>query len=434
MALLSALSSLSPRMTTFLLGGFVLCLLIFSIPPGSMSDSATDWSPPNRFSSQKTSPGQASFRDKLAHVLPSDRLPHARTLLPLPSEGDTGEIYAISLARRTDRRHILSQIADALDLDFTFIDATDASLPMIDVLMDRVGWQRWERVDEQPAPADEYKPADYSEDARKGMVYHAFRFEWSGEVQEALQLGANETGDMPPMYLGADYWDGLAPGAEEWARERPTKPLPEAGPTWKTSLTEASVLNNLRMTEMTRRAGIACWHSHYQAIRDMVYKDHAVGLILEDDIDIEFDIEKTLLSQWSHLPSDWDILFLGHCHSEEWRNPPILGAPRFRKTYHALCLHGYALSRKGARKLLTMLRSADYAYSRPIDHGVKDLVQMHHLVGYSAYPPLIVQRKEDTSDIVGDLPADFAKSWKAKEGDLADSTLERVRAYEKGQS
>src|SRR3984885_12698834 len=68
-----------------------------------------------------------------------------------------------------------------------------------------------------------------------------------------------------------------------------------------------------------------------------------------------------------------DIL-LGHCwSSDEWKSPSIPGASFIRPTRHTLCLHGYAVSLRGAHKILRYFRSPDYAYSRPVDHAMKDL-------------------------------------------------------------
>jgi hypothetical protein len=35
------------------------------------------------------------------------------------------------------------------------------------------------------------------------------------------------------------------------------------------------------------------------------------AIILEDDIDFEWNIEKILRKQWPALPDDWDIIYLG---------------------------------------------------------------------------------------------------------------------------
>ena len=95
-----------------------------------------------------------------------------------------------------------------------------------------------------------------------------------------------------------------------------------------------------------------------------------------------------------------------------------------RKTFHTLCSHAYALSLRGATKVLRHFRSPDYAYSRPVDHGMNDLIQMHFLNSYSFYPPVAVQTKAGISDITNTIEAD----WKKKEG-LVDSTLERIEMY-----
>jgi hypothetical protein len=99
-------------------------------------------------------------------------------------------------------------------------------------------------------------------------------------------------------------------------------------------------------------------------------------------------------------------------------------APMLRKTYHTLCNHAYAISLKGATKILRYFRSPDYAFSRPIDHGYKDLIQMHMLKSFSVYPAVAVQTKAGISDIVGGIET----VWKAKEG-LVDSTLERIELF-----
>lgn len=41
--------------------------------------------------------------------------------------------------------------------------------------------------------------------------------------------------------------------------------------------------------------------------------DEAV-VVLEDDIDMEFDLEKRLRGMWSALPKDWDIVMIGTYH------------------------------------------------------------------------------------------------------------------------
>jgi len=420
------LSTFSPRLMSYILIVGIFCLIVLTTPLG----------PPIAQARVKDPQHGLSYRAQLARLLPKDFLLHSRTLLPLQSPTDTAAIYVVSLARRQDRRKTMAEVANALDLNFTFVDATDfndaapgGGAEIVDTIMQRVGWQRWFRIDERDVDERETLPKGYDQDSSPEFVYHAFPFEWSQEVKDTE--GQEEENEVPRMYAGADFWDVSVPGSAEWAAEHPMQPLPISGPLWRTQVNSAGLLNHVRKSEPLRKAAIACWHSHVVALRDMVQKGHAAALILEDDIDIEFDIEKILAPQWSHLPADWDIVYLGHCHSQEYRNNPLQSAPRFRVTHHILCTHGYAVSRKGARKILKLLRSADYAYSKPIDHGLKDLVQQHLLKSYSAYPPLVVQRKEDISDIIGN--ATFNWSWNDVEGELVDSSVARIRAHEQKQ-
>jgi hypothetical protein len=95
-----------------------------------------------------------------------------------------------------------------------------------------------------------------------------------------------------------------------------------------------------------------------------------------------------------------------------------------RLTHHCLCNHAYVISLSGAYRILRYFRSPDYAYSRPIDHLYKDLVQMHFIKSFSVYPPVSIQTKANVSDIVGIVETD----WKKKEG-LVESTLERIASY-----
>lgn len=43
------------------------------------------------------------------------------------------------------------------------------------------------------------------------------------------------------------------------------------------------------------------------------------ALILEDDVDIEWDIETLWARIEAKLPKDWDTCLLGHCWGKEFR-------------------------------------------------------------------------------------------------------------------
>lgn len=84
-----------------------------------------------------------------------------------------------------------------------------------------------------------------------------------------------------------------------------------------------------------------------------------------------------------------------------------------------LCLHGYALSKAGAKKLLSYLSNPWVAYQTPVDTVLPFLIQHKLIQSYSVEPPLIIQNKASVSDI----QSGAGSAWR---GVLMDSTLERL--------
>jgi hypothetical protein len=67
------------------------------------------------------------------------------------------------------------------------------------------------------------------------------------------------------------------------------------------------------------------------------------------------------------------------------------------------CTHAYVLSRTGARRIVVHLRHPPFAYSRAIDQALSWLVQSRRLRAYSIVPPVVVQRKISSSDVMPGL-------------------------------
>jgi hypothetical protein len=64
------------------------------------------------------------------------------------------------------------------------------------------------------------------------------------------------------------------------------------------------------------------------------------------------------------------------------------------------CTHAYALSVSGARRLRAHLRHAPFAYSRAVDQALAWLVSSGRLNAFSIVPPVVVQRKVGSSDLM----------------------------------
>ncbi|KAL4265701.1 Glycosyltransferase family 25 protein [Pleurotus pulmonarius] len=276
--------------------------------------------------------------------------------------GIAAKLFVISLPRRTDRREQMDFLRDSLGLHWTYIDALDAEDPLVDSLLDRVRLTRL-------------------------VSSNSSVLQWPESLLE-LPVEANITnsGDLDSSPLTCALEDNIIP---PYSTETP---------------------QHLLLT----RSRIACWHSHLTAIRQIAMSaSEYPSVILEDDIDMERDIRNRLHSVWHLLPDDWDIVFLGHCWSDESHYPPLehprwqifpsqspLDWPRVHPSNAPKCTHAYALSKKGARRLWSHLSYPPFAYSRAIDQAFAWLIVSGRLQSYSIVPSLVVQRKIERSDIV----------------------------------
>ncbi|KAK7040866.1 hypothetical protein VNI00_009462 [Paramarasmius palmivorus] len=155
-------------------------------------------------------------------------------------------------------------------------------------------------------------------------------------------------------------------------------------------------LPTLRRHMILSPARVACWHSHLQTIQTILDSSFSgISIIFEDDIDMEIDIRRRLRHVWNQLPDDWDIVFLGHCWSNETRYDALgSGSGTFlHPSYAPQCTHAYALSPLGARRLHDHLTYPPFAYSRAIDQAYAWLVKSGRLKSFSIVPGVVIQRR-----------------------------------------
>ncbi|KAF8509519.1 hypothetical protein BU17DRAFT_24977, partial [Hysterangium stoloniferum] len=324
----------------------------------------------------------------LGSIRPIDTVIHSKTL------GVAGRLYVVNLAVRTDRREAMLNLARAMDLEFTWNNATDMHSKDIQDILERIRWWRnLNRVNETVPKAD---PSP-------------FKFKWADDVLDGVS---------PIGHSGSDFWPSSFPLSP--LKPLPLPPSPDTRPSVLDSYGENG--DNFGRSPL-RPAQIACWHSHYQVLRRIAEGDDEVAIVFEDDIDMEWDLEHRLRSMWGALPSDWDMVMLGHCHSEEWRNPALKGAPTLHPAYHTLCTHAYAVNRRSAKRIVRRLRTEAFAYSRTVDHAFRFLSSRHIKV-FSVYPPVVVQTYEMGSNIVPGRTNKERVHW------LEDSALERIALAE----
>ncbi|KAL1742154.1 hypothetical protein HDZ31DRAFT_66231 [Schizophyllum fasciatum] len=386
-------------------------LSFFVFPPdfGTFSDTEQSAVAGDRHAQAPIGDASLSFRERLANVRPLDHLSHSRTL------GLT-QIMVISLPHRTDRRARMSLLASALDADFDFFNGTLSTSDEIARIVERVRIQR-EREGVLLQPTSEAGSRRPDQPAPQNSPYYPF----DGPVEAYPDVAE---------LAGADLW--ALPPDDPRAAHPPLSPAPIPD----TRPDVPQIIGSLERTrwwiqdsdipfhDIVNGAVAACWHAHYSLLRTFAAAPGAPDdtlLILEDDVDIEFDFERTLRHAMRGLPADWDVLLPGYCDSTETKHRPVPGYPRLRPSDDPLCNHGYIVSRRGARRLVSLLRSPSFAYSRALDQAYKVFISEKILNFYSIAPVQIVQEHKLSSDIR------FGTGGGWWDDDLEDSALQRAQ-------
>ncbi|KAJ1982276.1 hypothetical protein H4R35_000367 [Dimargaris xerosporica] len=147
---------------------------------------------------------------------------------------------------------------------------------------------------------------------------------------------------------------------------------------------------------------LACWRSHMNVYAEIVRQNHTQALILEDDVDLDLSLPREAPQMLAALPPNWDVFFLGHCSLTEDQGALVSLGLGLYVADAPFCAHGYAVSHKGARKLLHLLRTAATA----LDFHLIGLIRAGWVKAYSANPPRIVQPRDPSN------PSDIPESTK----------------------
>jgi GR25 family glycosyltransferase involved in LPS biosynthesis len=307
---------------------------------------------------------------------------------------DISQILVISLPRRVDRRKDMDKMKDYFHFDWTYVDAFDSNETVIDNVLQQVR-----------------------------------------EIRSHLRLSHRENSTLTYKTTDSDPWlhmkTILGPEASEpmaCAKEEDTIP---------------DFTSELHSYEILSRGMIACWLSHLMALRIAVVEEGPT-MILEDDVDFDWQFTDILNSNWHALPASWEMVYLGislpfaecrysiahtgYCWSNETEYEPLPLSSLIRPSYAPKCSHGYVVSPTGAQKLLGLLRKPVFAFSRALDQALVHLIQEKEIEAYSFVPSLVVQTKNSISDIWhGNTTDGFGSSWRER---LARSTRRKIGGLE----
>lgn len=167
----------------------------------------------------------------------------------------------------------MTDLERAMDIEFTWHNATFYEADVVKKIMGHL--RRW-RIENRVNKDEE------SDDPNQSFV-----FKWSDDIFEEDELGIG----------GADLWSSMENDSSFNSQKVLLDAIGEDGQQFgKIPL---------------RPSQVACWHSHYNVLRRVAEGNDDVVLILEDDVDMEWDLEHRLRLMWPVLPHDWDVVLLG---------------------------------------------------------------------------------------------------------------------------
>lgn len=138
---------------------------------------------------------------------------------------------------------------------------------------------------------------------------------------------------------------------------------------------------------------IGCALSHARVWR-RILESGGPALVFEDDAQPVDDFPTRVADVLRHIDDTIDVVFLGHCLEE--RGQPY--APGLRNSVLPRCTHGYLVTPRGARTLVSWMARA--SLTRAIDEELATLIQQGGLRALSCDPPLVTTTDGDDSLIM----------------------------------
>mmetsp|Transcript_38990 Transcript_38990/g.63168 ORF Transcript_38990/g.63168 Transcript_38990/m.63168 type:complete len:319 (+) Transcript_38990:170-1126(+) len=157
---------------------------------------------------------------------------------------------------------------------------------------------------------------------------------------------------------------------------------------------------------------IAIYGSHYQLSQIIRQREYEHALIFEDDVFIGKEVSAPAQLQsvidkvLATLKDKYDIIFFGHCYCRyaTGRPPQVVEKINIddnNSTWSifgkeaCMCFHAYALSRRGAEKILRLLTTTDAA----VDTAVGHLIRAGKMEAFSVEPALFNQFWQQPSEV-----------------------------------
>lgn len=129
-----------------------------------------------------------------------------------------------------------------------------------------------------------------------------------------------------------------------------------------------------------KRGQIACALSHIGVLERVLARGLERALILEDDVRLEPDFARRLDAALRETPPDFDLLYLWDGYPDS--STPVPGASCVRASGYPLGTVAYAVSRKGASRILELV----VPIRDHLDEMLASYVERGHLKAFSVVP------------------------------------------------
>jgi hypothetical protein len=252
------------------------------------------------------------------------------------------KIYVLSLPTRQDRRQQIEKVVRALGLRVEFVDAVDKE-------SDFFGWIA-ERVDETRKLRKKIIVRS-SSSRNLFSILARYTDKGIGCVVQAKARGVPQS-SIGSNTIGGD-WNSPFPDPSSsslspfplWPLPPPSSPLRNQfsstdSTNWVEHLEQMDSQNrlselkpskpNLNITRLLKdplekvkarqltNGMMSTWWGQTRVMKRIIENgDEKGALVLEDDVDIEWDLERLWASVERRLPDNWDITYLGYCWGGE---------------------------------------------------------------------------------------------------------------------
>lgn len=270
-------------------------------------------------------------------------------------------VYVVSLARRDDRRKVMSKLAAAHNLRLTFIDALPFETSVVGWIAERVAEVR--RMKRGLLGKGLQLPQNSlgGQDIDSCWLIPSVSLSPAPHLQLLVDPFYPNLDGLDLPSLSDDRFDG-----QDWVAHLNAKMSQDRLDDLKPSQRDVNVTKIMHdpvekfINRQTNEGTIACWHSHMQAVQTIIDNEDKRALILEDDVDFEWDLERTWAAIARWLPErgerrrsaydaategnapptvrvesydkdgeeQWHSVFLGHCWGRESERETVPAGPR----------------------------------------------------------------------------------------------------------